>query len=186
MAVTTLSLIRTLFPLQSRYYACCRPIDHIADLSKGRPGSEEAEEDTAPSTKSSSLVAHSNAIRQMIAAELEATRIRSTQARRGKSDVPSAPWSSSRASELIKAYAAVSTLPASQMPLSKLSSIKKDFFGRPVAVDTADHPPSERPAWSKPGDGKGPTRIWYKHNEGFTNAVRRPLKIKDLFSSKPQ
>lgn len=184
----------------------------MADFTRGRPGSVEEGEDgdrgelgggeeegsrgTSSLTKTHSLSVHANAIRQMIAAELEATRIRSSQARRGRSSdaAPQPPASSSRASELIKAYAAVggpSSVLNNRALTAKRPAGKRDFFGRIIPVNPVNptHPadPTDRPSAlerTSPSRRADAVRLWYRHHEGFTNAVRRPLRIKDLFPSR--
>ncbi|KAJ3326640.1 hypothetical protein HDU76_012758 [Blyttiomyces sp. JEL0837] len=50
-------------------------------------------------------------------------------------------------------------------------SVARDFFGRPISVD--DKNPNVK-VTAKP-------RIVFKHNEGFSNAVRKPVKMRDFF-----
>lgn len=78
----------------------------------------------------------------------------------------------------------------------RLAAAKKDFFGRPIVQRSV--PPSTQPnagavvdvdarlariALTTPEGDAVAGKIWYRYNEGFTNAIRRPLKIKDLFPS---
>lgn len=120
------------------------------------------------------LNAHINAIRQMLANEIEAERIRSQKA--GK-----CPVGMERSTELIKAYAGMAKSGAiEQKTLARNESLlKKDFFGRPISRDgglvNTTHRPCDR------AEIKVTPKIWYKYNEGFSNAVRKPIKIKNLF-----
>ncbi|KAL1923537.1 uncharacterized protein VTP21DRAFT_8517 [Calcarisporiella thermophila] len=52
-----------------------------------------------------------------------------------------------------------------------------DFFGRPIIIDEE----AEEKASHKTLEKKNKTtRVWYRFHEGFSNAVRKPLLVKDL------
>ncbi|KAI8055842.1 hypothetical protein BDF22DRAFT_672478 [Syncephalis plumigaleata] len=51
-----------------------------------------------------------------------------------------------------------------------------DFFGRPIQVKPASN------SHSTTSDKQVKHPIWYVFNEGFSNAVRRPVTIKELFN----
>ncbi|KAJ9605584.1 Chromosome transmission fidelity protein 18 [Cladophialophora chaetospira] len=58
--------------------------------------------------------------------------------------------------------------------------VKRDFFGR---VITEDRPPSAGKAAKEQAakvQGKGGGRIWVSFHEGFSNAVRKPITLKEL------
>ncbi|NXX86820.1 CTF18 protein, partial [Urocolius indicus] len=60
-----------------------------------------------------------------------------------------------------------------------------DFFGRPlqrqrVAVDPAHQAPKEESIESQMGRAVGRSDVWFRFNEGVSNAVRRNIYIKDL------
>lgn len=109
-----------------------------------------------------------NAVRQMISAEIEATRIRLVQA---KNPTARAVVASTlgRSAELQQAYSGMTTVISRPPPKTKLGE-RRDFFGRPIANTT--------PLPTTPIKSKG--QIWFRFNEGFSNAVRRTITIADL------
>lgn len=142
--------------------------------------------------------AQDNAIRQMIAAEVEMERIRRTQSKRfvqttnvSTQDPTEGGPRVGRSAELIKAYADISskTLTNARLKASSIAAeaVKKDFFGRPIQKTSASSTLSASQSPKSPEDSpsvkKGATGICYKYNEGFTNAIKRPIRIKDLFQS---
>lgn len=52
--------------------------------------------------------------------------------------------------------------------------LKRDFFGRLVEETV---PLRER---DRNQGGRGKVRVWVKYNEGFNNAVRRPITLKEF------
>lgn len=66
---------------------------------------------------------------------------------------------------------------------TKLASVKRDFFGRVVNED--------RPASAGDGTQKDTKsskeveedRVWVSFHEGFSNAVRKPITLKELLES---
>jgi chromosome transmission fidelity protein 18 len=60
---------------------------------------------------------------------------------------------------------------------------KKDFFGRLVKEDVLPLQESDGNAMlSKKGkSGKEQAKIWVTYHEGFSNAVRKPLTVEELF-----
>ncbi|KAJ1505486.1 hypothetical protein HMI56_001107 [Coelomomyces lativittatus] len=65
-------------------------------------------------------------------------------------------------------------VPPSSTPLS----IPRDFFGRPLPTSTSL--PTHHPLTSSVPMTLPPPRIHLKFNEGFSNAVRKPVYLKDL------
>lgn len=143
-----------------------RPIDLLASTSK--------------STKT--ISGHENAVRQMIAHEIEASRIRGHQTihlpDQGAQPNRATLQLSSRSAELQRAYADILTTKTLSAPTIEKTTVKRDFFGRPivkppnpVGIVELDESKQDIPA----------PKIWYKYNEGFTNAIKRTIRIQDLF-----
>lgn len=82
----------------------------------------------------------------------------------------------------------------------KTVKVKRDFFGRPIAVDiipTLDDVASTKidassiakstatkgKAKDSGVDESGAGRIWVSFHEGFSNAVRKPITLNDLMDS---
>ena len=63
--------------------------------------------------------------------------------------------------------------------------IIRDFFGRPVPlIEGDDVPPTTMTNGNNkmPGAGKiSSSQIWYVHNDGVSNAVRRSVKVSNFF-----
>ena len=66
-------------------------------------------------------------------------------------------------------------------PLAKVRSVgvKRDFFGR-VIVNEARVPTKEEVKAQSRRDAVEGNRIWVTYNEGFSNAVRKPIKLADV------
>lgn len=195
------------------------PIDLLARMQSKPPGLEAQDERDAQATASGSssgplaISQHENSIRQMVANEIEAERIRRFDAKRGpRSQAGVKGVGAGRSAALMQAYAEMSSPSAKKVGAAspaegmgedsrrasrggRLAAAKKDFFGRPIVErSTAQSRPSgaeavdaglARIALAATEGGK----IWYRYNEGFTNAIKRPLKFKDLFpppASHPQ
>ncbi|KNC76204.1 hypothetical protein SARC_11283, partial [Sphaeroforma arctica JP610] len=57
--------------------------------------------------------------------------------------------------------------------------VPRDFFGRVVeAKPAAETVPTD--AEGKPISIKPEVTVWLSYNQGFTNAVKRPVKVTDL------
>lgn len=139
------------------------PIDQVTRLS------------SSPRMAGPRRSTHENAVAQMVAAAIEADRIRLIA--NDECATPNA--TSSRRDELLQAYSNLkkSISSATPAPSANASTIKRDFFGRPVAA------PLGGPDLLSldPGSSKAATKIWFKFNEGCTNAIRRPIKLPNLF-----
>jgi chromosome transmission fidelity protein 18 len=69
----------------------------------------------------------------------------------------------------------------------RLLMAKKDFFGRVIReeimplqeIDGNADPESKRKR--KNADGKGDNKVWVSFHEGYSNAVRKPITIEELF-----
>lgn len=106
---------------------------------------------------------HETAVRKLIAHQVRQERIRRSQ-----------PAASTE-----KQLQSPSNIPAKRKELSlPKKAVKKDFFGRIISVIEDDLPSTDasKPVIQKPA-------ISYRFNEGFSNAVRRTIRIKELFSS---
>lgn len=144
--------------------------------------------------------AQENAIRQMIAAEVEIERIRRTQSKWPAQDrtlsteeLLKAEPKIGRSAELLRAYADINSKALTSTKFKTTSTavapVKKDFFGRPIQRPSVSPTPSSSSSSSQltasPEDAfpgkEGAIGICYKYNEGFTNAIKRPIRIKDLF-----
>lgn len=67
------------------------------------------------------------------------------------------------------------------------TAVKRDFFGRPVVVpeknaehggDVEDDVMGQKKTRKVSGEAEG--RIWISYNEGFSNAVKKPITMKEL------
>jgi len=61
------------------------------------------------------------------------------------------------------------------------NAVKRDFFGRPVVASTtvgAREDEARNGHKRKVSEGEG--RIWVTFHEGFSNAVRKPITMKEL------
>lgn len=66
---------------------------------------------------------------------------------------------------------------ADEKPKSRRPDGPRDFFGRPLPPKPAA---TAAPAATVSSPSKVPPGLRYKFHEGITNAVRRPVYIKDL------
>lgn len=59
----------------------------------------------------------------------------------------------------------------------KEEKVAKDFFGRVIVIpDATDEDGGSR----ENRDVEEAAKVWYKFNEGFSNAVRNPLYVRDF------
>ena len=66
--------------------------------------------------------------------------------------------------------------------ISKLASVKRDFFGRIInQARPASAGKNAKQAESESKNEAG--RVWVSFNEGFSNAVRKPITLKELLDS---
>lgn len=176
------------------------PLETLASFSPTRDmGDAEGSSRARYTTSSMAIVGRNsnlNGIRQMIASEVELERIR--RSKRGRLEPDVAPVLGRRA-ELQKAYADMDRMKgqfgsrdSGGLSSKAQSAIKKDFFGRPLPPPLSPHEeaagPSREPTEERPLAGRQSSqpvedRVWFKFNEGFTNAVRRPVRIRDLFTN---
>ena len=179
-------------------YNVCRSVDKLVKIQsfKLSVGMHEQQ-----SSAKRAIETHMNATRLMVMNEIEVRRIRITQAKQQLlRDTPSRttlPNVVGRNAELKKAYASIKQA-ASMGDFSSIgggnkskavdSTVRKDFFGRPLA-----HKPSlnKTGVFSSNNGSQHQScphslpkpKLWFKYNEGFTNAIRRSIKIRDLFSN---
>jgi chromosome transmission fidelity protein 18 len=64
-----------------------------------------------------------------------------------------------------------------QWVASKELGVKRDFFGR---IISEDRPKSAGKAANEPSVKVPAGRIWVSFHEGFSNAVRKPITLKEL------
>jgi chromosome transmission fidelity protein 18 len=116
---------------------------------------------TGFSSAPQNISAHETAVRKLIAQQVRQERIRRAQP----------------AASTDKQQQSPSTVPTKrkELPMPK-KAVKKDFFGRIISVIEDDLPGTDasKPVIMKPA-------ISYRFNEGFSNAVRRTIRIKELF-----
>lgn len=89
---------------------------------------------------------------------------------------------------------------ASGDPGQKSVKVKRDFFGRAIAVEEVEEidvaggtqidassiaksTAMKGKAKDNGVDGDGGWRIWVSFHEGFSNAVRKPITLRDLMES---
>lgn len=65
------------------------------------------------------------------------------------------------------------------VPTEKVTEVKRDFFGREIK---AERPSSASREVKKPGNNKvkEEDRVWVSFHEGFSNAVRKPITLREL------
>jgi len=133
-----------------------------------------SEENSVPSAQQMARLAHNNSIRQMINATIERALILNEQP---KVDT------ASRQAEYQKAYSSMFNK-HSLSQVEKLEGPAKktrvDFFGRPIAEERKKENQDQENLADNHQQVE-PKKWWYHYNEGFTNAIRRPIHIKDLF-----
>lgn len=117
------------------------------------------------STEPPHLTHHDSAIRKLIAHQVVQEKIRSLQERNGTAKKTTITQSDK-------------TIPAKRKEVPVVSkAIKRDFFGRIIAV--IEEPDTDQSASSNQQPAS--IKLCYRFNEGFSNAVRRNVRIKDLF-----
>ena len=63
---------------------------------------------------------------------------------------------------------------------AKEAGIKRDFFGRIVIEDRPQSAGKGGKEQAATAQGKDEGRIWVSFHEGFSNAVRKPITLKEL------
>ena len=67
-----------------------------------------------------------------------------------------------------------------QVPTDSRVKVKKDFFGRLIKPDS--RPASRDGRGQSAGESaKCQVKVWVTFNEGFSDAVRKPITVKELF-----
>lgn len=82
-----------------------------------------------------------------------------------------------RETNIKKKSAPATPIPVPVKPL-KIQKVAKDFFGRVVSPPKQDSENQKKPVNVNLGVKKH--AIVYKFNEGFSNAVRKPVYVKDF------
>jgi chromosome transmission fidelity protein 18 len=59
-------------------------------------------------------------------------------------------------------------------------AVKRDFFGRPVAVPEPGSLEDEKAKKKEREKVAGEQRVWITYHEGFSNAVRKPITLAEL------
>ncbi|MBE3046775.1 AAA family ATPase [Candidatus Bathyarchaeota archaeon] len=129
-------------------------LDELADFETlSRAGSAS----TAP-TRYAVRQALDQELQRVVAAREEASR----QARFQAGGTPGVTSAAPRAAA-----------PSNDKGDNKADKVKRDFFGRVVEE-------SSMPLRGKNRGAKDKVRVWVKYHEGFNNAVRRPITLKDF------
>ena len=63
----------------------------------------------------------------------------------------------------------------------KKLQVKRDFFGRPIAVPVNENPSGDDAEQAEKKDITGP-EVWITFHEGYSNAVRKPITLRELMS----
>jgi chromosome transmission fidelity protein 18 len=58
--------------------------------------------------------------------------------------------------------------------------VKRDFFGRPIAVPMPGSLEDEKAKKKEREKIEGEQRVWITYHEGFSNAVRKPITLAEL------
>ena len=61
--------------------------------------------------------------------------------------------------------------------------VKRDFFGRVLVNDQKCEPAKTSMRKTKIGTNGRDMRTWVSYNEGYSNAVRKPITLKELMDS---
>ena len=62
--------------------------------------------------------------------------------------------------------------------LKPKATVKRDFFGRPIAAPVEGAPPPKKGKGKEEQREEG--RVWVTYHEGFSNAVRKPITLAEL------
>lgn len=143
----------------------CSDLDDLADF------------ETLSRTNLASNAPTRYAVRQVLDQELQkVTAAREEAARRARFQAGGGPdepndTSAPRVSALLNGKGNKGK-PADDEPVVK---VKRDFFGRIIPENSAQAQRERNRAGSKPK-----VKVWIKYHEGFNNAVRRPITVKDF------
>ena len=67
--------------------------------------------------------------------------------------------------------------------IERAAGVKRDFFGRIIAnEETRDGGKGQQHAATKASKLGKKERIWVTYHEGYSNAVRKPISLKELMS----
>ena len=152
-----------------------RPIDELATFA------------TSSASGAAAAAPTRYAVRQVLAQEV--SRLRSQMAAESRAARGSgALLGMSRDVNVLSGTSDKENLPPASKEIGKAGSkgVKRDFFGRVIVNEESVGRPGSaggdegkgRPG-SKGGKGNG-GRIWVSYHEGFSNAVRKPIGLKEL------
>ncbi|PAA69202.1 hypothetical protein BOX15_Mlig023188g1 [Macrostomum lignano] len=181
------------------------PLDQLVRFSEP-PAAAPPAATTTTSTTSTSAGRRpplSGAVKQLVARELQAERLRRADAAAAARLGPSAPTSASttgasapakststperrRLADTVRGLAPSAAATASAAAsASAPAPVVRDFFGRPISTPAAAAAaaPAAAEKLSTSAASAGPKsllndRIWFRFNEGFSNAVRRPVRVR--------
>ncbi|KAG0333301.1 hypothetical protein BG004_000897 [Podila humilis] len=125
-------------------------------------------------------------VRQLIAQEIEVELVRRAEAAKEAKLTASMVGSSSTLDSTMMASLSMAVNTSLDMDVEKVGREAVDFFGRVITVTDKDNKGkgnsnnSASAGLSLKQGKKKQTRIWYKFNEGFSNAVKAKVYISEL------
>ncbi|KAJ1832492.1 Chromosome transmission fidelity protein 18 [Coemansia sp. RSA 2711] len=117
-------------------------------------------------------------VRQLVAQELE--RVRLARLMAGQMGIAESTDSRDTAKReyLARLFAdPLADSSALTKPAAAAEPVLRDFFGRKITKAPAPNPTNGK----KAADKEAPPRVWFHFFEGFSNAVRKPTQISELF-----
>ncbi|XP_019858878.1 PREDICTED: chromosome transmission fidelity protein 18 homolog [Amphimedon queenslandica] len=103
--------------------------------------------------------------KQMLAREIEVAKVK----RHAKSEAPTVA-------------APVKTTPSSKLSIAasvpQRKKVARDFFGRPITKRAREE--GEGEAKEAANDSRTSAAVWFKFNEGFSDAIKKTVRMKDL------
>jgi chromosome transmission fidelity protein 18 len=117
------------------------------------------------------------AVRQVLDQELKKEKLLQSSALRNARGGPS---SKSLDAEADDNKENESPVDKARLAGSKGSAVKRDFFGRPVVEERPQSAGGAAKEQAVKAQDKNEGRTWISFNEGFSNAVRKPITLKEL------
>ena len=66
------------------------------------------------------------------------------------------------------------------MCIYSFDKVARDFFGRPITKRARDKGEEEGAVKESPNDDRTSAAVWFKFNEGFSDAIKKTVRMKDL------
>jgi chromosome transmission fidelity protein 18 len=120
---------------------------------------------------------HTYSLCRLVAAEMEALRIRRQKSKQSENITEASTTSPSAMTQQpysIKRKIAEQVL---KDPRDLKKRVARDFFGRPIAVDENEESISKNTSGSSTSVNESKMLLWYTQNDGVSNAVRRDIKV---------